>query len=469
MDFDTRIAKHAWWRSVAAAAALSSFSQAPAFADNPIIQTSFTADPAPLVHGDTVYLYTSHDEDDAQGFKMRDWRAYTSKDMVNWTDHGTVASLSVFPWAIQDNDAWAPQVVERDGKFFLYAPVSVKGTPKNVIGVAVADSPLGPFKDPLGHPLIERGEGYFDPTVLIDDDGQAYLYWGNPGLWYVKLNRDMISYSGAISEIKAKPRNYQEGPWVYKRMGKYYLAYASTCCSEGIGYATSDRPTGPWAYQGQIMDPNVESTGNHPGIIDFRGKSYVFGFNYRLNFAETPLHRERRSVTVAELDYRPDGSIPKLPFWNQTGVAQIQPINPYDRVEAETMAWESRIKRDWDHPFDWATGVRTARDPETGMYVVPVAARAYIKVAGVEFGARSPKTLVMSVASSGTGGTIDVRIGSPTGTGIAKLDVPATGGAHRWTSVRVPTNGVTGRQDLFFVFNAGGKHVEFNVDFWKFE
>jgi arabinoxylan arabinofuranohydrolase len=195
----------------------------------------------------------------------------------------------------------------------------------------------------------------------------------------------------------------------------------------------------------------------------------VFGFNYRLNFADTPLHRERRSVNVAELDYQPDGSIPKLRSWNQKGVAQIRPINPYDRVEAETMAWESRIKRDWDRPFDWATGVRTARDPEAGMVVVPVAPRAYIKVAGVEFGARSPKTLVMSVASSGTGGTIDVRIGSPSGTGIAKVEVPATGGEHRWEVVRVPTNRVSGREDIYFVFNAGGTPVEFKVDFWRFE
>ena len=131
----------------------------PASAENPIIQTNFTADPAPLVHGDTVYLYTSHDEDDAQGFKMRDWKLYTSKDMVNWTDHGTVADLSIFAWANQDNDAWAPQIVERNGKFYLYAPVTVSGSPRNVIGVAVADSPLGPFKDPLGRPLIDRGEG----------------------------------------------------------------------------------------------------------------------------------------------------------------------------------------------------------------------------------------------------------------------------------------------------------------------
>ena len=107
---------------------------------NPIIQTNFTADPAPMVYNGTVYLYTSHDEDDATGFHMLDWKLYTSTDMVNWTDHGTVASLATFPWAVQSNDAWAPQVIERNGKFYLYVPISVPGSPKNVIAVAVADS-----------------------------------------------------------------------------------------------------------------------------------------------------------------------------------------------------------------------------------------------------------------------------------------------------------------------------------------
>jgi hypothetical protein len=131
-------------------------------AENPIIQTNFTADPAPL---------------------------------VLWTDKGVVASLATFPWANQHNDAWAPQVVARNGKFYLYAPVTVPGNPRNVIAVAVADRPEGPFKDALGKPLIDKGDGFFDPTVFVDDDGQACLYWGNPKLWYVKLNERATSWT----------------------------------------------------------------------------------------------------------------------------------------------------------------------------------------------------------------------------------------------------------------------------------
>src|SRR5205814_10047730 len=105
-------------------------------------------------------------------------------------------------------------------------------------------------------------------------------------------------------------------------------AYASSCCSEGLGYAMCDTPAGPWEYRGQIMDPSPLSTGTHPGIIDFKGKSYVFRLNYRLNWAETPIHRERRSVNVAGFTYGPDGTIPTLPFSNTTGVQQVEPLSP---------------------------------------------------------------------------------------------------------------------------------------------
>ena len=188
-----------------------------------------------MVYEDTVYLYTGHDEDDATGFKMFDWKCFTSTDMVNWTDRGIVASMQTFTWA-GVNGAWAAQCIFRNGKFYFYCPwLGTNGS--MAIGVAVADNPLGPFKDPLGKPLIANSREDIDPTVFIDDDGQAYLYWGNPNIYYVKLNEDMISYSGGINKDDPRNRrNYQEAPWLYKRNGKYYLAYASTCCPEGIGY-----------------------------------------------------------------------------------------------------------------------------------------------------------------------------------------------------------------------------------------
>lgn len=159
-------------------------------ADNPIVQTNFTADPAPMAYKDRVYLYTSHDDDviEANFYTMRNYQCYSSADMVNWTDHGMLASLKDFSWITVNNGAWAPQCVERDGKFYLYIPIQGKG-----MGVLVADSPTGPFKDPIGKALFNRGTwNDIDPMVFVDSDGQAYLYWGNGTLWYVKLNKDMI-------------------------------------------------------------------------------------------------------------------------------------------------------------------------------------------------------------------------------------------------------------------------------------
>jgi hypothetical protein len=425
-------------------------------AENPVVQTSFTADPAPMVYHDTVYLYTSHDEDDAKGFHMLDWKCYSTKDMVNWTDHGSIASLATFPWAVHNNDAWAPQCVERNGKFYLYVPISVPGWPKNVIAVAVADSPLGPFKDPLGHPLVDKANGYIDPTVFVDDDGQAYLYFGNPNAWYVMLNPDMISYSGEVVKAEGKPRNYQEGPWFYKRNGHYYLVYASTCCPEGIGYAMSDKPTGPWEFKGELMDPNKLSSGNHPGVIDFKGKSYVFGFNYTLNWELTDVHRERRSVCVAEMTYNADGTIPKVPWWTPEGVAQVGTFNPFAQVDAATICYEKGIT------------TQPRGGDRLGVYVNPVENGAYIKIKGVDFGDRGATSFLASLATVTNGATITLRLDTETGTAIGTLKVKPTGATDKWETQSCTITGARGVHDLYLKFFGNG-NPGMNFDWWKFE
>ena len=137
-------------------------------AQNPIIQTRYTADPAACVYGDTLYLYTSVDNEEGEGYQKTIWQLYTTTDMVNWTDCGSVASLADFSWA-GDNGAWAPHVVPRDGKWYMYAPIQLRG-----IGVLVGQSPCGPWRDPLQRALINHDIRDIDPTVFIDDAGQAY-------------------------------------------------------------------------------------------------------------------------------------------------------------------------------------------------------------------------------------------------------------------------------------------------------
>lgn len=442
---------------------LSMFYTATGYAQNPIIQTKFTADPAPMVYKDTVFLYTTRDEDNAGPgmgkFLMKDWLLYTSVDMVNWTDHGVVATLKDFKWGRQDNGAWAPQCVEQDGKFYMYCPVQGSG-----IGVLVADSPYGPFKDALGKKLIDTDHIWndIDPTVLKDDNGQAYLYWGNPNLWYVKLNKDMISYSGEVMKVpgvgKEKDQttpdayHYQEGPWGYKRNGHYYMAYASTCCPEGMAYAMSDSPVGPWEYKGYIMKPDKRSSGNHPGIIDYKGKTYVFGFNFRLNFMITEKHHERRSVCVAEMKFNPDGTIQELPWWSEEGLQEPGNINPFAINQAETIAW--------------AQGLKTAKDSlGGGIYVTQINNGDYIKVKGARF-PKNPKSFRANVASA-RGGTIEIHLDSAGGNLLATCPVKNTGGPLNWKTVSSKVNKVNGTHDLYFVFK-GSEGDLLNFDWWKF-
>ena len=287
----------------------------PAMAQNPIVQTMYTADPAPLVHNDVLYLYTSHDEDASTWFVMNDWKLYTTTDMVNWTDHGAVLSYKTFSWA--KGDAWAMQCVERDGKFYAYVPVTSRATNSAAIGVAVSDSPYGPFIDPLGKPLVQSKKGDIDPTVFIDDDGQAYLYWGNPFCYYVKLNEDMISYEGDIvrvpmteeafgkreGNVKERPTLYEEGPWLYKRNDLYYLLWAGGPISEHLGYSTSKSPLGPWKYGGVLMPTEGRSFTNHPGIVDYKGNTYLFYHSGALPGGSG----FTRSVCVEQVEFNKNG------------------------------------------------------------------------------------------------------------------------------------------------------------------
>lgn len=420
-------------------------------AQEPIIQTKYTADPAPMLHNDTIFLYTSHDEDDADGFKMLDWQMYTSTDMTNWTDHGTIASLKDFKWVTKDNGAWAIQVVERNGKFYMYCPIHGNG-----IGVLVADSPYGPFKDPINKPLVWQKEHWndIDPTVFIDDDGQAYMYWGNPEVYYVKLNEDMISYSGDIVKLDYKIEHYQEGPWFYKRNGKYYLAFASTCCPEGIGYAMSDNPTGPWKTKGYIMAPTEKTRGNHPGIMDYKGKSYVFGQNYDLLRREMKEHHERRSISAAQMFYNSDGTIKEVPYWKETSVEQIETFNPYRRVEAETMAW--------------GYGLKTEMFDKGGLYVTNIDNGEFICVKGVDFGNKGSDKFTVNAASTKKGGIIEIRMDSADGKVAGIVKVEPTGSLSNYKLMSCKLKDVSGKHDLYITFKGDDVKDLFNLDYWMF-
>ncbi len=440
------------------------------FADNPIVQTHFGPDPAPMVYNGTVYAYIGDDIPGTDFYYMTKWRVLSSTDMVNWTDHGSPLSLESFKWA--RDRAWAAQCIERNGKFYWY--ICAQSTQNDMaIGVAVADSPTGPFKDALGKPLITNGSwSNIDPTVYIDNDGQAYLYWGNGSLFYVKLNKDMISYSGEIVTVPLSVENFGgtrgnksienpnkdifiEGPWLYKRNNLYYMMFAGMGKGgETLSYSTSASPIGPWQYQGKIMEnQKLNSFTNHGGIIDYKGNSYLFYHSGLLPNGGS----YARATCVEQFTYNPDGTIPTVSATKE-GPKPVGEINPYKRVEAETMAWSQKCS--------------ISQNDKTGVYISSTRMKGYIKVREVNFGALTPKSFSASLAAGLDGGILEVRLDSVAGPLIASIQLPRTGG---WENFKTFTTDLkqktTGKHDVFFCFNGqnitAGREL-FNFDYWNF-
>lgn len=282
---------------------------------NPLVKHIYTADPSAHVFNDRLFVYTSHDEDDATYFDMIDWHVFSTNNLTDWTDHGAVLSLDDIHWA--KKWAWAPDAIERDGKYYFYYPVE-----RAKIGVAISDSPTGPFKDKLGKPLIDNsgqvehiGKEPIDPSVFIEKE-QAYLYFGCREPKVVKLNADMMSLKGEVEELKINGIEedkehfggyFGEAPWVFKRNNTFYLLYSNGWGKTStLVYATSTNPMGPFDFQGEVMDV-VSSWTSHGSIVQFKGKWYVFyhsrdltGDNYR------------RSIHFDEITFDKNGKINKL-------------------------------------------------------------------------------------------------------------------------------------------------------------
>ncbi|MFF4059543.1 family 43 glycosylhydrolase [Streptomyces sp. NPDC001668] len=265
--------------------------------------------------------------DGFQGWGGTRFTAYSSKDLVHWKNHGVILDLGAdVSWA--DKYAWAPAIAERDGTYYFYFCAEQQ------IGVAVADSPAGPFKDALGKPLVAKGGALkgqmIDPAVFTDDDGTPYLYWGNGHGYVVPLNDDMVSYDPSkIEDIT--PDNFREGSFVIKRNGTYYFMWSEDDTrSENyhVAYATGPSPLGPWTKKGTILSKRPEygilATGHHsvvnvPGTDDW----YIVYHRFALNGPGKPggdgMHRE---TTVDRMEFAADGTIkPVVPT-----LAGIRPV-----------------------------------------------------------------------------------------------------------------------------------------------
>lgn len=281
---------------------------------NPVITHKYTADAAALVYRDTVWLYAGHDQcpPPHNRYEMHEWLIFSSTDMVNWKEHTPVPVKETFDWAV--DDAWASQVIERNGKFYWYVTVSHKEIHGKAIGVAVADHPAGPWKDAIGKALITNDMTTdtqiswddIDPSVYIDDNGQAYLFWGNTKCKYVKLKENMTEMEGPIKRIDLP--FFTEAPWIHKHKGWYYLSYAYQF-PEKIAYAMSRNIEGPYEFKGILNEVAGNSNTNHQAIIEYKGKWY---FIYHNGVIPTDGGSFRRSVCIDYLHYHKDGTLKRV-------------------------------------------------------------------------------------------------------------------------------------------------------------
>lgn len=445
-------------------------------AQNPIITHCYTADPAPMVFEGNDSLYVYCDEDmNVPGvhdfYYMDRWRVYSTVDMVNWTDHGVAMPRTAFTWA-REGTCWASQCVERDGVYYWYMCASKPNDWRHYIGVGKSDKPSGPFKDARKQPLIDTGEsGDIDPTVFVDDDGQAYLYWGNNKLRYAKLRNNMILVNTSIGnkgvvEVELTEEAFggvkvddavvgkdcfEEGPWLDKRGDNYYLMYAAGGVPEHISYSMSKSPEGPWEYKGQVMTlQNTGSFTNHSGIVHYKGKDYFFyhtgwmpgggGFN--------------RSIAVEEMKFAADGTI--LPVTaTREGVKALCTMNPYINQQAETL--------------NAAHGISVVGNESTGVFVTDIHLGDSMRVANVDFGEEGAQSFTVRIATDKNSGYIIVREDHAKGKIIGRVKLSSTGGADVWEEITVDLERVvTGVHDVHFSFLGNGDGILLNWDWWRF-
>ena len=446
---------------------------------NPVMVQRFGADPWAMVYGERVYLYMTGDEP-VMGMdgkpRTNDYsnittlRVLSSDDLVNWQDHGSVNAAGKNGAAKWAGNSWAPcaawKNIDGQDKFFLYFANSGGG-----IGVLTADSPTGPFTDPLGHALVSRNTPtcnevtwLFDPAVLVDDDGSAYLYFGggipgnqaaDPGTArVVKLGADMISLDG--DPVRISPPWLFEDSGINKIGGTYVYSYCSNFnvpasgseqgfMSGEIVYMTSDNPMGPFTFAGRVLqNPGVYfgvGGNNHHCMFEFNGKYYI---TYHAATVDKAMgwNAGYRSTFVDELALNEEG-LPALSKGTYAGVAQLKALDPFRPVPAATLA--SLAGAD--------TALANAADTQAGtgeMLVKSIAAGGWIGLAGVDFGTDGAEGVKLAFRA-GENAKIEILLDDPDAEPTAVIDLPAAS-EIRSELFSLPQI-ITGTHDLYFRFS----------------
>ena len=313
-----------------------------ALAQNPLILDQYTADPTARVFNGKIYVYPSHDikctEDKGKPgwFCMEDYHVFSSENLTEWKDHGEILNQKDISWA--DSEAysmWAPDCIEKDGKYYFYFPTKPEKEEGFTVGVAISNNPDGPFI-PQQNPIA--GVNGIDPNVFIDTDGEAYLYWSGRKIYVAKLNANMTALASTPQVIANLPEEgHLEGPFMFKQNGKYYLTYPHVANkTERLEYAMGDSPEGPFTVTGVIMDESPTGCWtNHHSILKYKEQWYLFYHHNDLS----PEFDKNRSIRADSLAFNADGTIKKvIPTLRGVGVNSASDTLQIDRFSSKSSA-----------------------------------------------------------------------------------------------------------------------------------
>lgn len=410
-------------------------------AQNPLIHTQFTADPSARVFGDKVYIFPSHDilATDGKGrkgwFCMEDYHVFSSSNLTEWTDHGMIITQNKVPWVRPDSySMWAPDCIERNGKYYFYFPSAPADTLTYgkgfTIGVAIADRPEGPY---TAEATPIKGVRGIDPNVFIDKDGQAYLYWSAGNIYGARLKENMKELDSEVIILGDLPgKGLKEGPFLFEREGVYYLTYPHVANkTEQLEYAIADHPLGPFKVTGVIMDESPTGCWtNHQSIIQFKNQWYLF---YHHN-DYSPSFDKARSIRADSLFFNDDKTIRKvLPTFRGIGSTMATEKIQLDRYSAISPQGAAIEYLDTTNRFaGWKTVLSTPG--------------AWIQYNSVEFKNNKAATLRMNGEENGL---IEIRTGKPDGLLIAKLLVVK--GSSMNTISTALRKRMSGQHNLFVV------------------
>jgi len=398
-----------------------------ATAQNPIIHNQFTADPSARVFGDSVYVYPSHDILATEGkgrvgwFCMEDYHVFASKNLTDWKDDGIVVTQNKIPWVKPDSySMWAPDCIERNGKYYFYFPTAPKDSSYGrgfAIGVAIADKPSGPFI-PQAEP-IKNVHG-IDPNVFIDKDGQAYLYWALGNVYGAKLKANMLELDGEVKTLGVLPdKGLKEGPYLFERNGIYYLTFPHVeNKTERLEYAIADNPLGPFKITGVIMDETPGCWTNHQSIIQYKNQWYLF---YHANDL-SPNFDKARSIRADSLFFNEDGTIKKVvPTLRGIGITNATSNIQIDRYTSKS---DEGVVVDFIDTANRFNGWKTILNKSN----------AFIQYNTVDFGKKKLNAVVVKAMSS-SGGTLQIHLDDRNSPAIATVVIAKTNG---WKEIKAP-------------------------------